>query len=274
MQQQTRITCEAIAQALEARGFLAQTIDHYWRYWDKLIQYLVANEVAYTPKTGLDFLLDVYGITASTGLTREQRWIVRSVQYLNDYLDFGTVFPAVPPVSTTNSLTRFTGDIDAFKRRQKKLHSVSASTLSGYDKYIGKFLLYLESQNVTDLSTITAAQLHACCKMIAKQSDGAAHNMACSIRVFLRYLHQEGILSEDLSVKIPSFAYSRQSKLPSSLSTEETRALLTSVDRAGRVGKRDYAIILLACRLGLRSGDIRMLRFGDISWERAYFGAK
>lgn len=73
MQQQTFKTCEAIAQTLEARGFLTQTIAHYWRYWDKLIQYLSDNVVAtYTPKAGLDFLLDVYGITARTGLTREQ----------------------------------------------------------------------------------------------------------------------------------------------------------------------------------------------------------
>jgi len=128
--------------------------------------------------------------------------------------------------------------------------------------------LYLECQNVMDLSGVTIVQLHDCCKMIAKQSDGAAHNMACAIRVFLRYLHTEGVMREDLSGEIPSFAYRRQSKLPSALDAGEMAALLSSVDRASRVGKRDYAIILLACRLGLRSGDIRALRFSDIRWER------
>jgi site-specific recombinase XerD len=222
----------------------------------------------YTPKTGLDFLSEICGITAREGLDREQRWAVRSVQYLNDALDFGTVFPTTPAVSTADSLVHFGVALEAFKSHQQKRHSVCASTLYSYEKHIGKFLLYLEHQNTTDLSCITVAQLHDCCKMIAKQSDGAAHNMSCSIRVFLRYLHTEGILREDLSGKVPSFAYRRQSKLPSSLEAEEMTALLASVDRASRVGKRDYAIILLACRLGLRSGDIRTLRFGDISWER------
>lgn len=269
MQQQTRKICETVAQMLKERGFLPQTIDHYWRYWNKLLRYLSDNGVvAYTPKAGLDFLSEACGITASAGLGREQRWAVRSVQHLNDALDFGTVFPTTPAVSTVDSLARFGGVLEAFKSHQQKRHSASASTLYSYDKHIGKFLLYLECQNVMDLSDITIAQLHDCCKIIAKQSDSAAHNMSCSIRVFLRYLHTKGVMHEDLSEKVPSFAYRRQSKLPSSLEAGEMTALLASVDRASRVGKRDYAIILLACRLGLRSGDIRTLRFCDICWER------
>ncbi len=269
MQQQIHNACGTVSQMLKKRGFLPRTIDHYWRYWNKLLRYLSDNGVIdYTPKDGLEFLSEACGITASTGLNREQRWLVRSVQYLNDALDFGTVFPTAPAVSTADSLVHFGGALEAFKSHQQKLHNISSSTLYNYDNNIGKFLLYLEHQNMTDLSCITVAQLYDCCKIIAKQSDGAAHNMSCAIRVFLRYLHKEGIMCENLSGKIPSFAYRRQSKLPSALDAEEMSALLASVDRASRVGKRDYAIILLACRLGLRSGDILALRFSDIRWER------
>jgi integrase len=56
--------------------------------------------------------------------------------------------------------------------------------------------------------------------------------------------------------------------LPSVLTAEEQDTLIKSIDRAGAVGKRDYAIILTALRLGLRSGDIRTLKFSDIHWER------
>jgi len=115
MQQQIRKTCETVAQMLKERGFLPQTIDHYWRYWNKLLQYLSDNGMAvYTPKAGLDFLSEVCGITTSTGLGREQRWAIRSVQYLNDALDFGTVFPTTPAVSTADSLARFGGVLEAF----------------------------------------------------------------------------------------------------------------------------------------------------------------
>ena len=233
MQQQIRKTCEEIAQMLKERGFLPQTIDRYWQCWNKLLRYLSENGVAtYTPKGGLDFLSEACNITANTGVNREQRWIIRSVQYLNDALDFGTVFPTNPTVSTADSLMYFGSALETFKSHQQKRHSVSSSTRYSYEKYIGKFLLYLEHQNMTDLSCITVEQLHDCCKMIAKQSDGAAHNMSCSIRVFLRYLHKEGITREDLSVKIPSFAYRRQSKLPSALDAGELSALLASVNRA------------------------------------------
>jgi len=114
----------------------------------------------YTPKAGLDFLSEACGITASAGLGREQQWGVRSVQYLNDALDFGTVFPTTPAVSTVDGLARFDGVLEAFKSHQQKRHGASASTLYSYDKHIGKFLLYLEHQNMTDLSCITAGDGH------------------------------------------------------------------------------------------------------------------
>ena len=269
MIQQISKGCEAIAKIMETRGFRTETVNKYWRHWNKLLHYMSQNEIStYTPNVGLDFLADVCGIFVNTKLDRAKRWVARSVLHLNDYLEFGTIFLTTPARPTTSCLMRFSSVLDAFKSHQCKKHDISPKTLSSYNRSIGKFLLYLENQNITDISGITAAQIHDYCKMIAKFSDGVAHNTSCAVRVFLRYLHKEGVLREDLSRKIPFFSYNRQSKLPSTLSAEEMTALLNAINRASPVGKRDYAIILLACRLGLRSGDIRMLQFGDIHWER------
>jgi site-specific recombinase XerD len=267
--QQIRETCEAIAKTIKARGFRTETVNKYWRHWNKLLHYMSENKIAvYTPKVGLDFLEDGCGILINTELNREKRWVVRSVQHINDYLEFGTIFLTAPAIPTTSCLARFGNVLEAFKSHQRKKHDISAITLSSYDKHIGKFLLYLENQNLTNLSDITSAQIYDCCKMIAKLSGGVAHNMSCAVRVFLRYLHKEGVLRDDFSKKIPFFPYSRKSKLLSTLDTEEMTALFGAINRASHVGKRDYAIILLACRLGLRSGDIRALQFSQIQWER------
>ena len=262
--QQLSETCEAIAQTMKTRGFRKGTIDRYWRYWNKLLHYMSCNGInTYTPKTGLDFLSDNYGIFVDTVLTQEKKVIVRTVQLISDYFEFGTTFLTSPAVSIANSLMRFGDILDGFKLYQRKNHDISAITLSSYDRHIGKFLLYLESRNLKDISDITAEHIHDCCKMIAKTSAGTAHNMSCAVRVFLRYLHKEGVLRDDFSTKIPFFSYSCQSKLPSALDEEEVAALFKTINRASCVGKRDYAIIQLACRLGLRSGDIRTLH-----WER------
>jgi site-specific recombinase XerD len=145
---------------------------------------------------------------------------------------------------------------------------ISRKTLGSYDKYIGKFLLYLEGEQVAGLCEANRMHIIDFCKTAAKQNGGGAYNISCSLRVFLRYLHRIGIHREDLSLYVPSFTHQRLSKLPSILTNEEKESILKCIDRGNAMGKRDYAIILTAMRPGLRSADIRGLTFGNIHWER------
>ena len=88
------------------------------------------------------------------------------------------------------------------------------------------------------------------------------------LRKFLAYLHQNEITREDFSKLFQGIRAIRHEKLPSYYSKEEVRQLELSIERSSSVGKRDYAIILLATRLGLRSSDIRNLTFQNLDWDR------
>jgi integrase len=76
-----------------------------------------------------------------------------------------------------------------------------------------------------------------------------------------------GIISKDLSLDLPKIRVPQQAHIPSVWDPELIAKLLGAVDRTSARGKRDYAILLLACRLGFRAGDIRMLKLDDINWE-------
>jgi integrase len=76
-----------------------------------------------------------------------------------------------------------------------------------------------------------------------------------------------GILQKDLSVELPKVRVPRDAKIPSVWEQELVVRLLQAVDRSSAKGKRDYAIFLLACRLGMRVGDIRSLRLDQLHWE-------
>jgi integrase len=78
-----------------------------------------------------------------------------------------------------------------------------------------------------------------------------------------------GITSKDLSFEVPKIRFPQDAHIPSVWDQELIEKLLGSVDRSSVRGKRDYAILLLASRLGLRVGDIRTLRLEDIKWEDA-----
>jgi len=87
------------------------------------------------------------------------------------------------------------------------------------------------------------------------------------IRSFLRFLTMRGILQKDLSAALPKIRVPRDAKIPSVWDQELIVRLLEAVDRSSAKGKRDYAILLLACRLGLRAGDIRTLKLDQLHWE-------
>jgi site-specific recombinase XerD len=88
-------------------------------------------------------------------------------------------------------------------------------------------------------------------------------------RCFLRYLHYKGLIDTDLSLAVPKVARWRFSTLPKHLPADQVRQVLRHCDRKSALGRRDYAILLLLARLGLRAGEIVKLRLEDIDWDNS-----
>ncbi len=86
---------------------------------------------------------------------------------------------------------------------------------------------------------------------------------------FFSYLYDEGRIEENLAVFVPHSRYHGSTELPSVYSKEEIELLLNSINRASPMGKRNYVIILIATRLGLRASDIARLEFTDLCWEKS-----
>lgn len=87
------------------------------------------------------------------------------------------------------------------------------------------------------------------------------------LRLFFDYLYKKQITSNNLSEVIPDIKYIRNKHLPSVFTSQEVKKIIECVDRNSAYGKRAYAMILLATRYGLRSGDIVGLKFENIDWE-------
>lgn len=94
-----------------------------------------------------------------------------------------------------------------------------------------------------------------------------ANLMATALRAFFRYLQLQGDIDTDMAEFIPSIADWRLSDIPKFLEPYEVERLLSSCDRSNTVGQRDYAILLVLARLGLRAGEIVKMALDDIDWE-------
>ena len=89
----------------------------------------------------------------------------------------------------------------------------------------------------------------------------------CGIRNIIRYFSSKKYISNDFSSLINMPTMSKQAKLPYAWSIKEIKAILSAIDRNSPIGKRDYAMILLATLDGIRSSDIKKLKFNNINWR-------
>ncbi len=104
---------------------------------------------------------------------------------------------------------------------------------------------------------------------VQNRSSEYSRLLATSLRSFLRFLFLRGETVIDLSLSIPTVRRWSQSAVPALISPEEVERVLSVPDRSTPGGCRDYAILLLLARLGLRAGELVVLELGDIRWRTA-----
>lgn len=125
----------------------------------------------------------------------------------------------------------------------------------------------MDSRGIADIRDMDETAVLGFTDTFVRYSPSIIHNTLCSLRTFFHYLFENGFVFRDLAYIVPHDGYRQRSKIPSAYPKEDVEALLKSIDRGNPKGKRDYAIILLAARLGLRSQDICDLSFNNLKWE-------
>ena len=99
------------------------------------------------------------------------------------------------------------------------------------------------------------------------QSRSLASTTVTALRSFLGYLYTEGLIKQQLTAAVPTVAGWRLAALPKTLQPREVQALLEACDRRTRMGRRDFAVLTILVRLGLRASEVAGLRLDDIDWR-------
>jgi integrase/recombinase XerD len=140
-------------------------------------------------------------------------------------------------------------------------------TLKNAQLYIPRLLNYFIEQGVTDVTGITPAHISTFLTSLHGYAPQTVAQYSCHARCLLRFLYNRKYLTEDLSVCVPSTPIRSYLRIPTVWTSDEIERLLAQVERSSPRGKRDYAILLLAARVGMRVGDIIRLTLDDIKWE-------
>lgn len=120
-----------------------------------------------------------------------------------------------------------------------------------------------------DLHHLSAADVsRSLTRECSGRSVPGARRLMTVTRSLLRYLHVVGTIDTSLVSAVPSVADLRDRTLPKGLEAATVTRLLSSCDRRRAVGRRDYAMLLLMARLGLRAGEVAALRLDDLDWHQ------
>jgi integrase/recombinase XerD len=145
---------------------------------------------------------------------------------------------------------------------------LAASTMRYYLTEAGLFLSQVTGTGLRGLAELTAAPVSgyvtAECR---RRSTGSAKILVTALRSLLRFLFLDGLLAVDLAAAVPAVAGWRNAGLPRALPGGHVAALLGSCDRETTVGMRDFAVLTLLARLGLRACEVAALELDDISWR-------
>ncbi len=144
---------------------------------------------------------------------------------------------------------------------------LAATTIKRYRWCACLFLTEQFGDRAARLSDLRAKEIIDFVRHEADQNPTRAQSMTKVLRSFLQYARYRGFIKLDLAAAVPRVAHWSMASIPKAISPEYASRALDSCDRRRPVGRRDYAILLLLARLGLRAGEVVSLTLDDIDWE-------
>lgn len=246
-------------------GYSKGTLQQFESTTRQLLKFMESTATSeYTTDVGMSFLREQYAYSPNNPSAKSAERL-RCLQRLSEVQLHGTAVLRgirkgylIPPA--------FQAATSAFleKRRFEGIVERNMGTVS---LYLERFFGFLSARSATEIQHITGHHIQDYLKLLTGYSNQSKDHMMRTVRQFLKFCFQNGYHPEDLSPYAPNVHYEKYARIPSAYSYEDVIKLLSTVDRSNPIGKRNYAILLLISRLGIRSGDVANLKFENIDWE-------
>ena len=243
-------------QFLESKSYKKSTLINYRKTLEKIDLYMKVYSISnYSDKVGLQYY-DCYIHEHKLGLSR-QAAIRTAIRRFNDFylrneytLQQRTEIELLPS-NYEEILSQYI--LQCYGQGNKD------NTIKKKCQFVRRFLKDCIAQGCSDIILLNPSHVMKACMQVQNKDGWAV------IRDFLKFINNYSTQSSDFSTLVPH--YKRTIHLPVTYSEEEICRLEGEIDRESNIGKRDYALILLATRLGLRSGDIVNLTFDELDFN-------
>lgn len=245
------------------------TLMYYRANWARLTRYFDScNEEFYSETLAMKYVderCDFFAKEQAGLLTQSNIYLFRIIRMIGDFQQHGMVARRY-----MRSLSRINEPIHKELLKGFEIYckscNYSFSTCKSYGRTAENFLSFLESRSCL-IKNLLTSHLTDYAKTLMGYSSKMVEFTLCGVRAFLRFLYSERMLRNDMTECLPCIKSRKLTRIPSVWSHDDLKRLLDAIDRGNPSGKRDYAIILLVARLGLRGVDVKNLMLSDIKWN-------
>lgn len=157
-----------------------------------------------------------------------------------------------------------------YLREEKGLRPLTCDGYAAELRAFEAFLMHCAAAGQVGLSSLTPTLIVSYVTERAKSmSPAGMQSCTGAVRVFLRYLHRQDIITTDLSRAVPRGRSYKQAALPRAIAWTEVQKVLDGVDRRSSLGKRDYAVLMLLATYGLRAREVAAMQLEDLDWKQS-----
>jgi site-specific recombinase XerD len=191
----------------------------------------------------------------------------RAVRSLTHFAEYGTWEPFHPRKEPPILPPALAVDLEVYLEHLESERSVCTKTQAFRRQYLHDFLVFLRNEDIRGWNKLKPSIFTTFFGKKMYMQPASLEGISGVLRDFFRFIFASGRLDQDWSSAIPHFRSFADQKVPAIWTRDMVESLLRSVPRDSPQGKRDRAILLLACRLGMRTNDIRTLRLESLRWD-------
>jgi len=254
-------------------GYQPSTLRWYRGYWRRLERWFAAQNVReFSLDVAMAWVDEVCGgffekEQAGT-LKQTDVYVFRVAAMLDDFAVHGSVLRRYS--RSVSKLNAEQADVLAGFGAWLGAAGCAVSTVRAYGTVAGELLAFTASRG--GLAALDGAVIGAFVQTLAGYQPKTVEHKLCAVRSLLRFAATDGLVDEAVLTTVPAVKSVRQARVPSVWEAGEVAKILEAIDRANPSGKRDYAIVLLICRLGLRAVDAN--GFSSLIWTGRATGSR
>lgn len=247
-------------------GYTPSTLRHHRQAWNALKNLALAEGAThFTKELGFKLLQEHYHVDPYASKLSEYKSMVRrSVMLLLEFQISGTIAKRTPK-SEYIFPEGFRVAGEAYLSMLQSEGRIKESTLRNHRHSLVAATLFFENHGITGIELVNTEIINLYLKTLAGCSQSYLSAVIHALDHFFEFSSEQGYLSA--SFVFPTVSVYKDMKIPEYYSPEEISQILAAVDRGNPLGKRNYAMILLAARYGLRIGDIRTLKLTDVDFN-------